>query len=116
MDIYGAIDSLAALSQETRLMAFRLLVREEPEGLAAGEIARRLSVPHNTMSAHLAVLSRAGWIISQRQSRSIIYRAHLGHMNETIQFLVQDCCAEHPEVCEPLAVSQYCYSEDKEEK
>lgn len=86
MDIHEAIDSLAALSQETRLKAFRLLVRAEPEGLAAGEIARRLSVPHNTMSAHLAVLSRAGLIVSQRRSRSIIYRANLGHMNKTSNY------------------------------
>lgn len=111
-----AIESLAALSQETRLKAFRLLVREEPEGLAAGEIARRLSVPHNTMSAHLAVLSRAGWIVSQRRSRSIIYRARLEHMNETIQFLVHDCCAEHLEVCEPPTVALCGYPETQDGK
>lgn len=115
MDTSNAIDSLAALSQETRLKAFRLLVRAEPEGLAAGEIARRLSIPHNTMSAHLAVLSRAGWIVSQRRSRSIIYRANLAHMNETIQFLVRDCCAEHPEVCEPLTVLPCDYCENPDE-
>ncbi|WP_197743767.1 ArsR/SmtB family transcription factor [Candidatus Nitrosacidococcus tergens] len=106
MDIYNAIDSFAALSQETRLKALRILVREEPQGLAAGEIARRLSVPHNTMSAHLAVLLRSGWVISQRRSRSIIYHANLKHMNETIQFLVHDCCANHPEICEPFMVPQ----------
>lgn len=115
MDTSNAIDSLAALSQESRLKAFRLLVRAEPEGLAAGEIARRLSVPHNTMSAHLAVLSRAGWIVSQRRSRSIIYRANLEHMNETIQFLVRDCCAEHPEVCEPLTALPCDYCENPDE-
>lgn len=105
MDITCAINSFAALSQETRLEAFRLLVRQEPEGVAAGEIARRLSVPHNTMSAHLSVLARAGWVVSQRRSRSIVYRADLDHMKDTIRFLVRDCCAGHPEVCEPLAVS-----------
>lgn len=105
MDTNDAIISFSALSQETRLSAFRLLVCEEPKGLAAGEIARRLSVPHNTMSAHLAVLARAGWVASQRQSRSIIYRANLEHMNQTIEFLVRDCCAGHPEVCEPPGVS-----------
>ncbi len=102
METNKAIDSFAALSQETRLEAFRLLVRHEPEGLAAGEIARRLSVPHNTMSAHLAVLARAGWVVSKRRSRSIIYRAKLDHMNEMILFLVRDCCAGHPEVCKPF--------------
>src|SRR3546814_1566734 len=59
----------------TRLETFRLLVRHEPEGLAAGDIARSLDVPQNTMSAHLAILARAGLVRSERHSRSIIYRA-----------------------------------------
>jgi DNA-binding transcriptional ArsR family regulator len=101
MDMYDALESFTALSQETRLAAFRLLVREEPEGLPAGEIARQLSVPHNTMSAHLATLTRAGWIVSRRQGRTITYRANLAHMREAIRFLALDCCAGHPEVCAP---------------
>ena len=102
MEIINAIASFAALSQDTRLKAFRLLVSQEPEGLPAGEIARQLSVPHNTMSAHLSVLARAGWVVSQRHSRQIIYRASLSHMEEVIQFLLQDCCAGHPELCASL--------------
>jgi len=102
MEITNAIASFAALSQDTRLKAFRLLVSHEPDGLPAGEIARQLSVPHNTMSAHLAVLSRAGWVLSQRQSRQIIYRASLSHMEAVVQFLLQDCCAGHPELCSSL--------------
>ena len=94
--------SFAALSQETRLKAFRLLVGHEPKGLPAGEVARQLSVPHNTMSTHLAVLARAGWVTSERQSRQIIYRASLSHMQAVIQFLLQDCCAGHPELCASL--------------
>ena len=79
MEISEAIASFAALSQETRLEAFRLLVRHEPDGVPAGEIARQLGVPHNTMSAHLSVLTRAELVFSRRQSRSIIYRANLKH-------------------------------------
>lgn len=105
MDTELVITSFAALSQETRLEAFRLLVRHEPDGLAAGEIARQLAVPHNTLSAHLAVLARAGWVSSRRESRSMIYRANLDHMQDTLQFLVRDCCAGHPEVCAPLMAS-----------
>ncbi len=102
MEIINAIASFAALSQDTRLQAFRLLVSHEPSGLPAGEIARELGVPHNTMSAHLSVLSRAGWVVSQRQSRHIIYRASLSHMEAVVQFLLQDCCAGHPELCASL--------------
>ena len=52
-----AIEAFSALAQSTRLDVFRMLVKEEPAGLLAGEIARRLDVPHNTMSTHLAILS-----------------------------------------------------------
>lgn len=100
MDTLTALASFAAFSRETRLAAFRLLVRHEPEGLPAGDIARRLAVPHNTLSTHLAVLERAGWVTSCRQSRSIIYRANLGHMQAVIDFLASDCCAGHASMCE----------------
>lgn len=102
MEIINATASFAALSQDTRLKAFRLLVSHEPTGLPAGEIARTLDVPHNTMSAHLAVLARSGWVTSQRQSRQIIYRASLLHMEAIIEFLLTDCCAGHPELCGSL--------------
>ncbi len=102
MEINNATASFSALSQDTRLKAFRLLVNHEPNGLPAGDIARALDVPHNTMSAHLAVLARAGWVTSQRQSRQIIYRASLMHMEAVIEFLLTDCCAGHPELCSSL--------------
>ncbi|MGS2744137.1 ArsC/Spx/MgsR family protein [Halomonas sp. LS-001] len=82
------------------------MVQQEPSGFPAGEIARQLAVPHATMSAHLSVLSWAGLVVSRRQGRSIIYRANLNHMQEAIRFLVNDCCAEHPAVCGPLADEQ----------
>lgn len=102
MDQEQAIIALAALAQTTRLDVFRLLVRHEPEGLPAGEIARQLAVPHNTMSAHLGVLTRAGLVRSERRSRSIIYRAALDGIGSLTAFLLKDCCAGSPEVCGPL--------------
>ena len=108
VDIFGhmdesiAITRFAALAQETRLAVFRLLVTAEPNGLAAGEIARRLDVPHNTMSAHLAVLTRAGLATATRHSRSMIYRAELGAVRETLFYLASDCCNGRPEVCAGL--------------
>ena len=97
-----AVLCLAALAQSTRLESFRLLVSHEPDGLPAGEVARLLVVPHNTMSTHLAVLSRAGLIRSERRSRSIIYRAELNRFREVVTYLLQDCCGGHPGVCAPL--------------
>ena len=97
-----AISALGALAQGTRLDAFRLLVRHEPNGLAAGEVARQLDVPQNTMSAHLGILARAGLIRSERHSRSIIYRADLDGLRGLMLFLVNDCCAGSAELCAPL--------------
>ena len=102
MESDQALDVFAALSQVTRLETFRLLMEHEPEGLAAGEIARRLEVPQNTMSTHLAILTRAGLIESERQSRSIVYRAVVDRVREITSFLVQDCCGGRPELCAPL--------------
>jgi ArsR family transcriptional regulator len=64
MDNKSTIVALAALAQGTRLDVFRLLIKHEPAGLPAGELARELATPHNTMSAHLVVLSRAGLVCS----------------------------------------------------
>lgn len=102
MEPEPAILALAALAQNTRLETFRLLVRHEPEGLAAGEIANRLAVPANTMSAHLGVLSRAGLINAERRSRSIIYRADLDRLGDLMLFLLKDCCQSRADLCEPL--------------
>ncbi|HLQ85652.1 MAG TPA: metalloregulator ArsR/SmtB family transcription factor [Salinisphaeraceae bacterium] len=102
METQETITCLAALAQQTRLAAFRLLVRHEPEGLAAGAIARRLQVPANTMSAHLAVLAQARLVTSRRSSRCIIYRADLQRIQTTVRFFVRDCCDGRPEVCQPL--------------
>ena len=102
MEPEPAILALAALAQPTRLAAFRLLVRSEPEGLAAGAVADRLAVPANTMSAHLGVLSRAGLIRAQRRSRSIVYRADLDRLGDLVLFLLKDCCQGRAELCQPL--------------
>ncbi|MET0372000.1 MAG: metalloregulator ArsR/SmtB family transcription factor [Sphingobium sp.] len=102
MDTESAIGALGALAQGTRLDAFRLLVRHEPEGLPAGEVARALAVPQNTMSVHLATLARAGLIRSERRSRIINYRADLDQLKALALFLVKDCCGGRAELCEPL--------------
>ena len=98
----SAILALGALAQGTRLDAFRLLVCHEPEGLAAGEVAKGLDVPQNTMSAHLATLARAGLIRSERRSRVINYRADLDQLRALTLFLVKDCCGGKAELCAPL--------------
>ncbi len=108
MDKENVIAALAALAQGTRLDVFRLLVRHEPEGLPVGELARELATPHNTMSSHLAILSRAGLVSGERHSRSIIYRANLDRLREVMTFLVKDCCGGRAELCAPLIAELTC--------
>ncbi len=105
MESEDAILALAALAQSTRLEVFRLLAKHEPEGLAAGDIARALAVPQNTMSSHLSVLSRAGLVSAQRFSRSMVYRADLARFQAVVLFMLRDCCGGRPEVCAPLIES-----------
>ncbi len=108
---------MAALAQNTRLETFRLLVKNEPEGVSAGELARTIGVPQNTMSAHLAVLSRAGLISGQRQSRLMVYRANLKTFEDLTLFMVQDCCGGSSQLNFPLPESlQACRAPKKKSR
>lgn len=102
MEIKDPLSAFAALSQPTRLATFRLLVSREPDGVPAGEIARLVDVPQNTMSAHLAVLARAGLVRGDRHSRSIIYHAEIDAIRALVLFLLQDCCNGRADLCAPV--------------
>jgi len=105
----SALRKLSALAQEGRFSVFRLLVKAGPDGLAAGDIARKLKTAANTMSAQLLVLSNAGLVRAQRQGRSIIYSVDFEEMSALLLFLTEDCCGGRPEICAPLAaVAQSC--------
>jgi ArsR family transcriptional regulator, arsenate/arsenite/antimonite-responsive transcriptional repressor len=99
MEEKQALSCLAALAHETRLAVFRLLVQQGPEGMAAGEIALRLSVPSPTLSFHLKELERAGLIQATRRQRQIIYATDYAGMRAMIDFIMRDCCQGHPELC-----------------
>ncbi len=108
MDTEDAIESLSALAHPGRLAVFRLLVQAGTEGMPAGEVARALNAPANTMSTQLAILTRAGLIRSRRKSRSVIYSADYGEVAGLLGFLMQDCCQGRPEVCEPVLQAASC--------
>jgi len=75
------IDALAALGQGTRFAVVDLLAADGAERLA-GEIASTLKVPANTMSTHLAILARAGLVLSERRGREIAYRVDFDRLAE----------------------------------
>jgi len=93
-----ALSAFASLSQETRLVVFRLLIEYGRDGAAAGAIAKELDMPPNTLSFHLAHLSRAGLVKSERHGRSIAYFANTKHVQELIGFLQTNCCTREARI------------------
>lgn len=86
------VSSLAALAQEHRLAAFRLLVEAGPDGISAGDLADLLGIPRSSLSFHLNQLMQAGLIIQRRESRSLIYSADFAAMAALVGFLTENCC------------------------
>ena len=102
MDEKQALDAFMALSQETRLAIVRTLVKQGPDGLAAGAIAEAMGVSPSNVSFHLGHLERSGLIQSRREARSIVYSASFGTLGALIRFLTEECCQAKPEICAPL--------------
>lgn len=88
-----SLRALAALAQETRLDAFRLLVQAEPDGLAAGDLAARLDISPPALSFHLRGLEHAGLIHARQQGRFIYYSADYAAMQSLVDFLTENCCS-----------------------
>lgn len=99
MDHKTATEAFSALAQEHRLTVFRILMREGPNGLPAGEIAARVAVAPSTLSHHLAHLERAGLLRSWRVERRIFYAVDIMGTRRLVAFLTEDCCQGHPEIC-----------------
>ncbi len=112
MDTKSALAALDALGQVTRLAVFRQLVQSGRSGLLAGEIGERLNVRQNTLSTHLAILTRAGLTINQREGRGVRYFADLNGMRGVVEFLLEDCCGGEAELCQPVYDSLSCQGDD----
>jgi DNA-binding transcriptional ArsR family regulator len=99
MEVKGAVAALGALAQEHRLAVFRLLVREGPSGLSAGDISAGVAVAPSTLSHHLGQLERAGLLRSWRAQRRIFYAIDVDGTRRLLAFLTEDCCQGRPEIC-----------------
>jgi DNA-binding transcriptional ArsR family regulator len=87
-----AIIALAALAQDHRLEAYRLLVQAGPEGMPAGEVAAALGLPPNTLTFHFDRLRQADLVTVRREGRSMIYAARYDTMNALLAYLTDNCC------------------------
>jgi DNA-binding transcriptional ArsR family regulator len=103
MDKVEAVAALAALAQESRLDVFRLLVQAGPEGKTPGQLAEQLGLPGATLSFHLSQLRHAGLVSFRRESRSLIYVADYGSMNNLLGYLTENCCRGDTAGCGPGA-------------
>ncbi|WP_270730965.1 ArsR/SmtB family transcription factor [Shimia sp. Alg240-R146] len=108
MDKTDALSAFAALSQETRLDVFRLLIEAGDTGLVAGEIAETLDVKQNTLSANLSVLLHAKLVKNQREGRAIRYFANTSGLQGLLGYLLEDCCGGRPDLCRPLIENLTC--------
>ncbi|MCA9473115.1 MAG: metalloregulator ArsR/SmtB family transcription factor [Nitrospirales bacterium] len=123
MDIQEAIIAFDALSQETRLRVFRLLVEQGRDGMPAGALSVALGIPHNTLSFHLSHMNNARLVSSRRQGRSIIYSAHFEFFTDLIRFMVEDCCRnefasirhDQKKQCSIIELAQCCPPTRKEQ-
>ncbi|MEO1474941.1 MAG: metalloregulator ArsR/SmtB family transcription factor [Pseudomonadota bacterium] len=97
------LKQLSALSQETRLLTFRMLMETGRDGLPAGVIAEQLKLAPNKLSNHLTILVQSGLVTVERRGRHMVYRAVIGAVNGLLNTLVENCCHGHPDVCAPLA-------------
>ncbi len=104
----AALAALAALSHPTRLAAFRLLVRAEPEGLSTGQLVEASGLGQSTFSSHLAVLVSAGLVSPEKRGRRMIQRADIARLRALMVFLAKDCCGATPDLCEPLIADLAC--------
>jgi len=102
METADAVAALAALAQDNRLDAFRLLVRAGPEGMPAGKVAAALKLSPNTLTFHFDRLRMAGLVSVRRDGRSMIYCAQFETMNALIDYLTENCC-QGAASCAPAA-------------
>ena len=108
MDTSEALSVLSALGHPTRLDAFRLLIRHEPDGLSTGELVDASGLTQSTFSTHLAVMVKAGLVLSEKRGRQQIQRANLDALRGLMVYLAKDCCQGRAELCEPLLAELIC--------
>jgi len=108
MEKNTATSVFESLSSGIRLDVYRLLVKNGPNGMVAGEIATALDVPPNNLSFHLKALTQARLLTVQQEGRFQRYRADIPLMLDLIAYLTEECCSGHPEQCAEMRAASTC--------
>jgi ArsR family transcriptional regulator len=106
METKEAVNTLAALAQETRLNIYRLLVVAGPEGITPGVISEKLGLAAATLSFHLKELNRVELISVRQEGRFLYYTANYAMMGELQDFLTENCCQGRPCAAPPKQVKK----------
>lgn len=99
METKQAATLFEALSSDIRLDIFRLLVKNAPTGLVAGEIAKQLDIPPTNLSFHLKAILYSGLVNMEKEGRFMRYRANIPLMLDMVAYLMAECCADNPAQC-----------------
>lgn len=100
MESKNASTIFEALSSDVRLDLFRLLVKNAPDGLVAGDIAKQLNIPSTNLSFHLKAIVQSGLVDVEREGRFMRYKANIPLMLDIIAYLTSECCAGNPTECQ----------------
>jgi len=76
-------------------------MRRHPDRVAAGELAGALGVKASTLSAYLGALMQAGLVTQARAGTSLRYGVAMEAVQDTVGYLLHDCCRGRPEICMP---------------
>jgi ArsR family transcriptional regulator len=85
---------LEALGHVTRLEIYRHLVRAGHEGLAVGDLQKRVGIPLTTLSHHLRKLVLVDLVTQERRGTTLICRANYAVMQAVLSFMTEECCAD----------------------
>lgn len=100
METKTACKIFEALSSDLRLDLFRLLVKNAPDGMVAGEIAQQLDIPSTNLSFHLKAIVQSGLVDVEREGRFMRYKANIPLMLDIVHYLTFECCTGNPAACQ----------------
>ena len=101
IELNFAVEVLAALAHEVRLGMIRILVRVGPDGLSAGQLAKRVGISPTAASFHFNHLRTVGLVQRHRVGSQLVYSANFRMVRELRDFLDMECCAEDLTGCAP---------------
>ncbi|MBZ0173246.1 MAG: metalloregulator ArsR/SmtB family transcription factor, partial [Phycisphaerales bacterium] len=90
-------DRLHALSDTQRL---RMLRQLETNELSVGEVAKVFQLPQSTVSRHLTMLAKAGWLVKRQMGTATFYSLTLDDLEPEargVWVVVRDQIGEGPE-------------------